>query len=286
MRELHQPAGRVVAIGGLDAVGQCETCQAPGCRVGVDRHAAVPIGDRVQAARRVVRVGDRFAAGVDQVRALPGGVVGVVRVPAWRLNAQGAVERVVVIGSSARGVGDHRAVPHGVVGIREGEAGHVADGRVVDLGGATQRVVGGGDGEWTARVACGEPRRTRVDCAHAPPVPVVAVARDVAQRVGRCRPLPRQVVGVGDGARDGEVGRPALPHFAGGLLPGRPGRARLRTGPARSPAPGCGRCRIHTGDGGRRCRHTLAPGMLRCHRVGEGCARRIGRIRGSIDVAG
>jgi hypothetical protein len=240
VRDLHQPAGRVVAIGGLDAVGQCETCQAPGCRVGVDRHAAVPISDRAQAARRVVRVGDHFAARVDQVRALPGGVVGVVRVPARRFNAQGAVERVV----------------------------------------------GRGDGERAARIACGEPRRTRVDCAHAPPVPVVAVARDVAQRVGRCRPLPRQVVGVDGGARDGEVGRPALPHFAGGLLPGRPGRARLRTGPARSPAPGCGRCRIHTGDGGRRCRHTLAPGVLRCHRVGEGRARRIGRIRGGIDVAG
>ena len=76
----------------------------------------------MQAARRVVRVGDRFAAGVDQVRALPGGVVGVVRVPARRFNAQGPVERVIVVDGGARGVGDHHTVPHGVVGIREGEA--------------------------------------------------------------------------------------------------------------------------------------------------------------------
>ena len=122
VRELHQPAGRVVAIGGLDAVRQCEARQAPGCRVGVDRHAAVPIGDRVQAARRVVRVGEHFAARVDQVRALPSGVVGVVRVPARRFNAQGTVEGVVVVDGGARGVGDHHTVPHGVVGGGEGEA--------------------------------------------------------------------------------------------------------------------------------------------------------------------
>ena len=207
-----------------------------------------------------------------------GGVVGVDQRRGDALRAHHSACRIVCVGEGAvareiaariPSVGDEVTGSVGgeetvrcIVSVRRdgsfGKSGGLGHRRAVAHG-----VVG--VGVVLARRACRERSRT------------VVSARESVQRV------------VGVGAGDGEVGCPALPHFAGRLLPGRPGRARLRIGPGRqprSPAPGCGRGRIYTGDGGRRCRHTLAPGVLRCHRVGEGRARRIGRIRGGIDVAG